>query len=212
MQTPNVLHPMERAGYLINKLKEQLQLKEPPTHLLLTLDLLRKELIGQLQADPDNLSLPPELLAFRPVPATRPPDAALYDMDLTKELPTFAHQNFCPLPTTDSISTQLSTDLTGAPKSTPSPHREEKEDLLASNAPIKDLKRAISDSNRFLFIHELFRGDEVMFERSIKTIQGFTIFPEARFWIERELKTKLGWQESSPLVQMFDHLIRRRFS
>jgi hypothetical protein len=212
LQTPNVLHPMERAGYLINKLKEQFQLQEPPTHLLLTLDLLRKELMGQLQADPENLSLPPELLAFRPVPASRPPDDALYDMDLTRELPTFAHQNFCPLPTTESISDQLSADLTGIPKTTQSPQQEENEDLLASNTPIKDLKRAISARNRFLFIHELFRGDEVMFERSMKTIQGFSIFPEARFWIERELKTKLGWQESSPLVQMFDHLVRRRFS
>jgi hypothetical protein len=51
-----------------------------------------------------------------------------------------------------------------------------------------------------------------MFERSLKTIQGFSIFPEARFWIERELKTKLGWKDNCPVVKSFDHLVRRRFA
>lgn len=200
---------MERVGYLINKLKEQYHQKEPPTHLLLTLDLLRKELISQLQADPVNLSLPPELASLKPVPASRPTDDALYEMDLTRDLPTFAHQNFCPVPTGESITEKLSNEKTSDTNSSSS---SENEDILASNSPIKDLKKAISPRNRFLFINELFRGDEVMFERSIKTIQGFSIFPEARFWIERELKIKLGWQEGNSLVQSFDHLVRRRFS
>ena len=81
-----------------------------------------------------------------------------------------------------------------------------------SNEPIRELKRAINAKDRFMFINELFRGDEVMYERSMKTIQGFSIFPEARFWIERELKTKLGWHENHPTVHYFDHLIKRRFS
>lgn len=200
---------MERVGYLINKLKEQYHQKEPPTHLLLTLDLLRKELMSQLQADPVNLSLPPELAALKPIPPSRPSDDALYEMDLTRDLPTFAHQNFCPVPSGESITEKLSAERTSDINSSPS---SENEDILASNSPIKDLKKAISPRNRFLFINELFRGDEVMFERSIKTIQGFSIFPEARFWIERELKIKLGWQEGNSLVQSFDHLVRRRFS
>ena len=64
----------------------------------------------------------------------------------------------------------------------------------------------------FLFISELFRGDEAMYERSIKTINSFTIWPEAEYWIKRELKTKLGWTDSNHTVQQFDQLIRRRFS
>jgi hypothetical protein len=78
--------------------------------------------------------------------------------------------------------------------------------------PIKDLKKAIGINDRFLFINELFRGDEVMYERSIKTINGFSIYPEAEFWIKRELKLKLGWNDQSPAVQQFDQLIKRRFS
>lgn len=81
-----------------------------------------------------------------------------------------------------------------------------------SEGPVKDLKRAIGVNDRFLFINELFRGDEVMYERSIKTINSFTIWPEAEYWIKRELKTKLGWKDSNETVQQFDQLIRRRFS
>ena len=81
-----------------------------------------------------------------------------------------------------------------------------------TSSPIKDLRKAIEINDRFLFINELFRGDEIMFDRSIKTIQGFKIFAEAEFWIRRELKLKLGWRNNDPLVKRFDELIRRRFS
>lgn len=83
---------------------------------------------------------------------------------------------------------------------------------LLKEAPIKDLKKAIGINDRFVFIEELFRGDEAMYERSIKTINGFTIFPEAEYWIQRELKTKIGWDEESQTVKHFDQLVRRRFS
>jgi hypothetical protein len=79
------------------------------------------------------------------------------------------------------------------------------------DVPIKDLKKAIGVNDRFLFINDLFRGDEVMYERSIKTINGFAIYPEAEYWIKRELKLKLGWNERDPVVKQFDQLIKRRF-
>lgn len=78
--------------------------------------------------------------------------------------------------------------------------------------PIRDLKKAIGINDRFLFINELFRGDEAMYERSIKTINSFSIFPEAEYWIRRELKTKLGWIDSDSTVAHFDQLVKRRFS
>ena len=76
---------------------------------------------------------------------------------------------------------------------------------------IKDLKKSISINDKFMFINELFRGDETMYERSVKTINGFGIYGEAEFWIKRELKLKLGWDDKSPTVKQFDQLIRRRF-
>jgi hypothetical protein len=77
--------------------------------------------------------------------------------------------------------------------------------------PLKDIKKAIGVNDRYIFITELFRGDEAMYERSLKTINHFTIFPEAEFWIQRELKLKLGWKEEHPFVRQFDQLVRRRF-
>ena len=65
--------------------------------------------------------------------------------------------------------------------------------MLLQDTPIRDLKKAISINDRHRFIHELFRGDETMYERSIKTINNFNIYAEAEYWIQRELKLKLGW-------------------
>lgn len=81
-----------------------------------------------------------------------------------------------------------------------------------TDAPIRDLKKAIGVNDRYVFISELFRGDEVMYERSIKTINGFRIFAEAEYWIERELKVKLGWDNDKDSTRHFYQLVKRRFS
>jgi hypothetical protein len=51
-----------------------------------------------------------------------------------------------------------------------------------------------------------------MYERSLKTINSFAIFPEAQYWIQRELKVKLGWNDRSEIVDHFHQLVRRRFA
>jgi hypothetical protein len=81
-----------------------------------------------------------------------------------------------------------------------------------TEAPIRDLRKAIGVNDRFLFINELFRGDEVAYERSIKTINSFSIFAEAEYWIQRELKVKNGWDMNNEMVAHFFQLIKRRFS
>lgn len=81
-----------------------------------------------------------------------------------------------------------------------------------TDSPIRDLRKAIDINDRFLYINELFRGDEAMYERSIKTINNFSILPEAEYWIQRELKVKIGWSDKNEVVRQFDQLVRRRFS
>ena len=78
--------------------------------------------------------------------------------------------------------------------------------------PIKDLRKAIGINDRFTFVNELFRGDEAMYERSLKTINSFNIYSEAEYWMNRELKLKLGWNEDTEAVKHFYELVRRRFS
>jgi hypothetical protein len=81
-----------------------------------------------------------------------------------------------------------------------------------TEAPVRDLKKVIGVNDRFLYINELFRGDENMYERSIKTINGFSILPEAEYWIQRELKVKLAWNDDNETVQQFTQLVKRRFT
>jgi hypothetical protein len=81
-----------------------------------------------------------------------------------------------------------------------------------NDTPVRDLRKAIGINDRYVFINQLFRGDEVMYERSLKTINGFRILPEAEYWMERELKVKLGWDENREATRHFYQLVKRRFS
>ena len=81
-----------------------------------------------------------------------------------------------------------------------------------TEVPIRDLRKAIGVNDRFVFINELFRGDEAAYERSIKTINSFSIFAEAEYWIQRELKVKNGWRDKDEMVMQFYQLVKRRFS
>lgn len=127
--------------------------------------------------------------------------------DPLEEVPTLAHQ--------DQADKKASAELNFEyPESLNDRLKESKIELSQSltSVPIKDLRKAIGVNDRFLFINELFRGDEAMYERSIKTIQNFTIYAEAEFWIKRELKIKIGWLDSHPVVKQFDQLVKRRFA
>ncbi len=129
--------------------------------------------------------------------------------DPIEEIPTLSHQD--PLQGKPSSKNELPFEY---PESLNDRLKQVKIELSQSlnTAPIKDLKKAIGVNDRFLFINELFRGDEAMYERSIKTIQNFSIFPEAEYWIKRELKVKIGWIDTDPVVKQFDQLVKRRFS
>jgi hypothetical protein len=125
----------------------------------------------------------------------------------------FDHMNEIPTFTQQAKEKEVN-DTTGAPDSINEKLKQGKTELIEvlKESPVKDLRKAIGINDRFLFISELFRGDESVYERSIKTINNFSIYPEAEYWINRELKVKLGWNNDNPTVQHFDQLVRRRFS
>jgi len=124
------------------------------------------------------------------------------------DIPTFAHQeNIQKVKEINEIVAEESNSLNDLLK-------EKKIEISEklTGLPVKDLKKAIDINDRFLYINDLFRGDEMMYERSIKTINSFTIWPEAEYWVRRELKTKLGWTDDNETVRQFDQLVKRRFS
>jgi hypothetical protein len=129
--------------------------------------------------------------------------------DPVEDIPTLTHQ----APRENAVKKELNEQIGETAGSLNEKLRQAKIELSETlqDVPVKDLKKAIGLNDRFLFIKELFRGDETMYERSIKTINGFGIYGEAEFWIKRELKLKLGWDDKSPTVKQFDQLVRRRF-
>ena len=224
---------MERVGTLINKLQEQFNRKEAVDKLAITAQLLLAEL--QMQKPASNTSskvavvMPsiaiantdiekgaeiPAATATQPAMEEKTSDGRSLFESYT-DIPTLIHQP-APSPVVKEevmvkeVNELLINDI-------PELNEQLKEYTvevasLLDETPVRDLKKAISINDRYLFINHLFRGDENMYERSIKTINGFNIFPEAQYWIQRELKVKLGWLEDNPSVKLFDQLVKRRFS
>jgi hypothetical protein len=77
---------------------------------------------------------------------------------------------------------------------------------------INDLRKAIGINDKYLFINELFGGDEGLFEQTIKTLNQFNFWAEADFWIKKELVPSKKWDVEMPAVQQFMLLIKRRFA
>ncbi|MBS4064882.1 MAG: hypothetical protein KGZ74_09995, partial [Chitinophagaceae bacterium] len=138
--------------------------------------------------------------------------ALLFDDE--PEVPTLIHQPNYKEPPKKS-GKEINEAVAGEAPSLNDLHKQETKEIghkLSETGAVKDLKKAIGINDRFVFINELFRGDEAMYERSIKTINNFSIYPEAQYWMERELKIKLGWDDTRQSAQDFYALVKRRFS
>jgi hypothetical protein len=230
---------MERVGTLINKLKEQFEQQAGAEKLAVTAQLLLAELqknhVPATVAGKISVVLPkvsgahyptapeanPE--AVKAAPERKEPVMNNWLFETPAEIPTLAHQEEV---AAIAVPKEPVKRMEKAPviefNNSFAPHgesfneklKEEKIEVATAlqGTPIRDLKKAIGINDRFLFVNDLFRGDENMYERSLKTINGFTIYPEAEYWIQRELKVKLSWPDNSETVKLFDQLIKRRFS
>ena len=232
---------MERVGTLINKLKEQLEQGADAATLLMNTRLLLAELQTQLQQNPvplkgkvsvvmpgsfETKSVMPETVIATEKPATQNPSQeelfkdhqepavaeTNWTMNVPVEIPTLVHQA-----STGSKEVYELNQMLVAKFEQPEINERLREDktevaTVLQSAPVRDLKKAVGINDRYLFVNELFRGDESMYERSMKTINGFSIYPEAQYWIERELKVKMGWDDGCETVKLFDQLVRRRFA
>ncbi len=225
---------MERIQVLISKLNDQYQQKVSAEQMLVTLQLLQNELANQQQVTrtlgtskvavvmPSAMKLDPLTYEkYAPKVAERPTVQEVKETVLVdKESVSIVQENgqldmvFDPMVEIPTLSHQLKDKKTGEGESLNDKLKQGKAELVEvlKETPIKDLRKAIGINDRFLFINDLFRGDEAMYERSIKTINSFNIYPEAEYWISRELKVKLGWNNELPAVAQFDQLVKRRFS
>jgi hypothetical protein len=145
-----------------------------------------------------------QLAAIAVVPALQPATSSIAS---TPASPAAAEAKVLAKELNDAIAPTAATSLNESLKTA----KTELADTL-TGSPIKDLKKAIGVNDKFLFINELFRGDEAMYERSLKTINNFNVFQEAEYWIVRELKIKLAWEDSKETTKHFFQLVRRRFA
>ncbi len=226
---------MERVGTLINKLKEQFDQEADSEKLVITAQLILAELqfknIDQPIAGTVSVVMP----SFRNISKTEHPIETVDTIDTKSEynpsewvydapieIPTLAFQSKSQDLKKQELKIDIAKELTAINElyqfnTIPELNDHLKEERIETIAkleetPIRDLRKAISINDKYLFAHVLFRGDESMYERSIKTINSFNIYPEAQYWIQRELKVKLSWEEGNETVKLFDQLVKRRFS
>ena len=219
---------MERIQTLINRLQEQVKQNAEVAHMQLTLQLLQAEL-NQLQkssvrtlgtskvavvlptrvtiaASPVVESQPEEVQSVISSPKAKQKNNSQLDIhfDPMNEIPTFSQYN---------VGKEVN-EAIGQQESLNDKLKENRTEVMhiIKDTPVRDLRKAIGINDRFVFINELFRGDEPMYERSIKTINSFNIYPEAEYWMNRELKIKLGWDDTRETVRHFYQLVKRRFS
>jgi|HubBroStandDraft_6_1064221.scaffolds.fasta_scaffold875098_1 hypothetical protein len=223
---------MERLQELISKLKEQFEENAPASQLLLTTQLIQSELFRMHQqpaailgtakvavvmptAMKINLAQPilsnepaKEILEEKPKMTVQPVKSQPEDhwaYNKMSDIPTLA-QHRPPKELNDSMGN----DAVSLNEKLKADTKELANSL--KHSPVQDLKKAIGINDRYLFISELFRGDEVMYERSIKTINSFRVLSEAEYWMERELKVKLGWENGKNITQHFYDVVKRRFA
>jgi hypothetical protein len=215
---------MKSTQELINQLQEQFDQQDSPARMLATAQLLEAELsrlAGQAAANRGSakvaVMMPStmKMYAGQPMQETKPTarsnagaaagQQSEWPFNPLTDIPTLAHQQ----------NARELNDVIGNNGS--SLNDKLKADVVElahalNGTPVRDLKKAIGVNDRYVFISELFRGDEVMYERSIKTINSFRILPEAEYWIQRELKVKQGWDENREVTRHFYQLVKRRFS
>jgi len=78
-----------------------------------------------------------------------------------------------------------------------------------SRQPIKDLKSAIGLNQKFLFMNDLFEGENEIFNNAINKINSFNTLPEAIAFIDSDLSS--AWDKENSSVLNFMDLVERRF-
>lgn len=191
---------MDRIELLINTLKQQYHQKESPTILLQTIAQLQAELTAAGAEQPLHLGTA-KIAVMMPagaaasVPSSQAPDEQTTAVN--DQRTGFNDQLVVSQPV--SINERIAAV------------QPEVADTL-SREPIRELKKAIGINDRFLLIQDLFEGNEKRFDQAIKTIDAFSILAEASFWVEKEIKSKPGYQKGTTAALLLDQLISRRFS
>lgn len=91
--------------------------------------------------------------------------------------------------------------------------QQEKESLAQKlgKKPISDLGEAIGLNQKFLFMNDLFEGENNLYKEAINTLNNFNSYFEADEYINM-LSSKHGWDSTSKSVKDLIELVERRYS
>lgn len=83
-----------------------------------------------------------------------------------------------------------------------------------SQLPIKNLTRAMGLNEKIFTINELFEGDSKAFDETIKTLNNFRTFGEARIYLSAYAAHRYKWLDNKrkKKARNFIKLIRRRYN
>ncbi|MBE6320902.1 MAG: hypothetical protein E7075_08050 [Bacteroidales bacterium] len=73
---------------------------------------------------------------------------------------------------------------------------------------VEDIRQAISLGDRFLFQRELFAGNGELMQKTLDEINGLGSLSEAMDYV----RNNFDWDKESTAVQLFENVLKRRFS
>lgn len=77
--------------------------------------------------------------------------------------------------------------------------------------PIADLAGAIGLNQKFLFMNDLFEGENNLYKEAVKALNGFNSYFEADEYLN-VLSSRHNWDSTSKTVKEFIDLVERRYS
>ncbi|MBD1393162.1 hypothetical protein [Mucilaginibacter glaciei] len=81
-----------------------------------------------------------------------------------------------------------------------------------AEAPIADMKAAISLNDKMLFIKELFNGYPLSYSEAIEIVNRFKSFEEADRFLRTNYVTKNNWEAKTIAFEKFYALLKRRYA
>lgn len=78
--------------------------------------------------------------------------------------------------------------------------------------PLTDLKKSIGMNEKFVFVNELFEGDQKVFNENLDQLNNFTEYEQARRHLFETLASSMKWNVESKAFSDLSDLIKRRFN
>ena len=150
---------------------------------------------------PKPSTAPPNKLRDPVVPASTVEEPAALRLD-TRPVPD------PPTRQTSLIDAIASTEEAQAPVNAPATSIAEK----LEKAAVGDLGKAISLSQKFWFVSELFNGDRIAYDKAIDQLNTGTSVTDAMAFVQQEVIAKLKKPADPEAISTFTDLVQRRYA